>query len=38
MNFLENPQYLEKFINISENVAKTASFEQKKSLDLLQAL
>ena len=38
MDFLENPEYLEKFINISEKVAKTASFEQKKSLDLLQAL
>jgi hypothetical protein len=38
LDFLENPEYLEKFINISEKVAKTASFEQKKSLDLLQAL
>lgn len=38
MSFLENPQYLERFINISEKVAKDAQTEYKKSLDLLQAL
>lgn len=38
MTFLEHPEYLEKFINISEKVAKIASLEQKKSSDLLQAL
>jgi geranylgeranyl pyrophosphate synthase len=36
MHFLENPQYLEKFINISEKVAREADFEQRKSQDLLK--
>lgn len=38
MSYLENPEYLAKFINISEKVAEEASAEQQKSLDLLQAL
>jgi hypothetical protein len=36
MHFLENPKYLEKFINISEKVAREADFEQRKSQDLLK--
>lgn len=38
MTFLKQPEYLEQFINISENVARQALDERQKGIDLLNEL